>query len=430
MKEFRREALDEWWVEDRLPGGLTATVWPKRGYRKVYAVVGVRFGSLDCRVRTGDTGEWFEFPAGIAHFLEHQLFEGPGGGVFAQYAARGASANAFTGHERTAYLFSATDDVSELLDVLLEAVLTPRFTEATVSKEKSVITQEIMMYRDHPDWQCHQGLLQAMYRRHPVRTDIAGTAESVAAITKDDLERCHGLFYHPSNMRLVVAGGVEPKAVLEHVRNRLASRSFPPFRAPEREKPEEPKTIVERERRIRLPVSMPRCMIGWKSAVSEPDGIEPLRREIAVRLVLEATLGKSTDFYDRLYREGLATDVFSADFHCGTDYAHVVVGGETPDPDAWARHVRDEIRRAVEFGVPEHSFERARRKTTGGFLRMIQSPEAANEWLRLGMRGWSLFDVLDHLDALTADEAWRLFRQAVSLDDDRIAMSVVETEGA
>lgn len=425
MRTIRHEELDETLIEGRLPDGLTVTVWPKPGFRKVYAVVAVRFGSLDCRFRT-ENGEEIEFPAGVAHFLEHQMFEGPNGGVFAQYAAKGASANAFTGYERTAYLFSATDDVPELLGVLLDAVQTPRFTDESIEKEKGIITQEIMMYRDHPDWQCHHGLLQAMYWNHPVRVDIAGTAESVGRMTKAILTQCHAHFYHPANMHLVVAGGVEPDRILERVRSHQTAKTFTPFRAPIRQDPEEPAMVREREHRVRLPVSMPKCMIGFKSPVPVEEGKEGLRREIAMRFALETLVGKSSDFYQELYEDGLATDVFSADFQCGSGYAYTVVGGETPRPDVLAERVRDVFWRAVESGICEEAFERVRRKKTGGFLRLLQSPEAAaNEWVRHRLRGTLLFDVLDCLDTLTAEETGRIFRELLSPDN--VAISVVSS---
>src|SRR5690554_483381 len=198
--------LNETLYIDELPNGLKVYVLPKKGFQKTYATFSTRYGSIDNHFKVGDQEE-VKVPDGIAHFLEHKMFEEPTGDIFAQFASQGASANAFTSFDRTAYLFSATEQIHSNIETLLNFVQNPYFTDESVEKEKGIINQEIDMYKDNPDWRCYFGLIESMYQAHPVHIDIAGTNESIMHITKELLYDCYHTFYHPSNMSLFVVGG-------------------------------------------------------------------------------------------------------------------------------------------------------------------------------------------------------------------------------
>src|SRR5690606_34868387 len=243
----------------------------------------------------------FAVPDGLAHFLEHKMFEEPDGDVFARFAANGASANAYTGFDQTVYLFSATRNVDRCLDILLDFVQSPYFTDANVEKEKGIIIQEIHMYRDNPDWRVYFGLLGALYHSHPVRIDIACTAGSVSSIASDLLYECHRMFYHPSNMHLFVVGGVDPERTLETVRANQARKRFDPPAVFERVPADEPENAKEPMRQATLAVAMPKCYVGFKETDVALVGERAIRRDLAARIVLDALFSRSSPVYQDMY---------------------------------------------------------------------------------------------------------------------------------
>lgn len=416
--------VDETVVSERLPNGLTVHVLPKAGCSKTCAVFGTRYGSVDNRFEVN--GEVIRVPDGIAHFLEHKMFEEPEGDVFAKFAKQGASANAFTSFDRTVYLFSAAGQIPENLTTLLDFVQRPHFTDENVEKEKGIIEQEINMYRDNPDWQVYFGLIGALYRRHPVRIDIAGTAESIRQIDKETLYRCYETFYHPSNMTLVVAGGADPEDVIRLVRDNQAGKSFAP--APEvvrlfdEEPPEVGAPRVERE----LPVSLPKCMFGFKETDTVRDADALMRREAVTRLLFEALFGPGSELYQSLYDDQLISDSFGSEYNCTPEYAFSVIGGETRDPDALLERVREAVERAKADGLDPARFERAKRRRIGALLRMLDRQEsAANEFLRWNMRGGDLFRLPDLYREIGIDEADARMRK--HFDWDRMAVSIVRS---
>ena len=419
--------VDETVTIETLPNGLAVHVLPKAGCSKVYAVFGTRYGSIDSRFEVD--GEEIRVPDGIAHFLEHKMFEEPDGDVFAKFAKLGASANAFTSFDRTVYLFSAAGNIRENLTTLLDFVQRPYFTDENVEKEKGIIEQEINMYRDNPDWQVYFGLIAALYRKHPVRIDIAGTAESIRMIDKETLYRCHETFYHPSNMMLVVAGGVDAEDVIRLVRDNQAKKSFDPAPAVVRLFEEEPPEVaaprVERE----LSVSFPKCMIGFKETDLVRDADALMRREAATRLVFEALFGPGSDLYQSLYDDRLITDSFGSEYNITPEYAFSVIGGETRDPDELVARIGEAIERAKEKGLDPGRFERAKRRRIGALIRMLDRPEAAaNEYLRWRMRGGDLFRLPDVYREIDLGEAVARLRD--HFDRERMAVSIVRSRGA
>jgi len=405
MPALEYPRLEETLYHERLDNGLDVFVLPKPGFTKTFAVFATRFGSADNRFRLAD-GREFAVPDGLAHFLEHKMFEEPDGDVFARFAANGASANAYTGFDQTVYLFSATRNVDRCLDILLDFVQNPYFTDANVEKEKGIIIQEIHMYRDNPDWRVYFGLLEALYHRHPVRIDIAGTPESVSSITKELLYESHRMFYHPSNMHLFVVGGVDPVRTMETVRANQARKRFDPPPAFERVPADEPEDAKEPMRQATLPVAMPKCYVGFKEADGAPNGEQAIRRDLAARIVLDALFSRSSPVYQEMYDEHLVFDSFGAQFTSGPGYAFSVIGGDTRDPGEMVRRVTEAMERTAERGLDPDVFERIRRKKIGAHLRMWNSPEAvAGEFVRFRHRGGDLFRVVELYESLTPEEA-------------------------
>lgn len=417
--------LQETIYHEQLPNGLNVYILPKPGFQKTYATFSTRYGSIDNHFQVEGQDE-VRVPDGIAHFLEHKMFEEPEGDIFAKFASLGASANAFTSFDRTVYLFSATGNIPENLNTLINFVQNPYFTDQNVEKEKGIIGQEINMYGDNPDWRVYFGLIEALYVRHPVRIDIAGTVESISHITKETLYTCYHTFYHPSNMSLFIVGGVEPEPIMELVRANQAAKNYPPQGEIRRIFEEEPNQVQAKVKRIELPVSLPKAMFGFKEPIGGESGDDLLRRELTTKLVLDALLSPSSALYQSMYDDGLISDSFGHEFNCGANYAFSLMGGDTKDPDQLLERVTSALKDAVRTGIPAEAFERSKRKKIGAFLRMLNSPEAmAGEFTKYKFRGTHLFHVLDTYESITLEDANRRLGEHVVFD--RLGFCVVQS---
>ncbi|MEF2965145.1 pitrilysin family protein [Paenibacillus sp. M1] len=423
MEAITYDAVKETIYRETMDNGLQVYVLPKPGFRKIYATFATKFGSVDNHFRVQGQEE-NSVPDGVAHFLEHKMFEEPEGDIFAKFAAQGASANAFTSFDQTVYLFSATENIKENLETLINFVQHPYFTDQNVEKEKGIIGQEIGMYRDNPDWRVYFGLIEAMYKVHPVHIDIAGTVESIGTITKETLYTCYNAFYHPSNMLLFVVGGVNAEEVFQLVRDNQAKKEYPPQGAIDRLFDEEPLTVNESRRESKLPVSLPKLLFGFKETKLGFTGKELLRRDLATKLALDLLLGSSTKLYQKLYDEDLISDSFSHEYNSNPKYAFSAVGGDTKDPERLMKTITEEIKKVCDSGFREEDFERARKKKIGGYLRMLNSPEnIAHEFTRYRFRGGDLFEVLPIYESLTLDEVNARLREHI--DWEQLAVSLV-----
>ncbi|WP_248926308.1 EF-P 5-aminopentanol modification-associated protein YfmH [Paenibacillus hamazuiensis] len=418
--------VDETLYYEQMPNGLKVYVLPKEGFRKTYATFSTKYGSIDNHFRVGG-GQDIRVPDGIAHFLEHKMFEEPTGDVFATFASQGASANAFTSFDRTTYLFSATGSIMENLETLVNFVQNPYFTDENVEKEKGIIGQEINMYRDNPDWRSYFGLIEAMYQVHPVHIDIAGTIESISQITKETLYDCYNTFYHPSNMSLFVVGGVEPERIFQFIRDNQAKKNYGPQGRIERYFDPEPTAVGEKKRVSTLPVSLPKCLFGCKEPEHGLAGAALLKRELATKLMMDIMLSASSSLYQSLYDDNLISDNFGHEYNISEQYAFSIIGGDTKDPDQMIDRIRQAIDRAKEKGIDASDFERSRRKRIGSFLRQLNSPEAiANEFTKYQFKGIELFDILPVYEQMTLDDVNERLRQ--HFDWNQLAISIVKSE--
>ncbi|STO07970.1 EF-P 5-aminopentanol modification-associated protein YfmH [Exiguobacterium aurantiacum] len=393
-----------------LENGLTIYLLKKTGYEKTYATFTTKYGSIDRRFKTED---WVEVPDGIAHFLEHKMFEKEDGDVFQKFGQLGASANAFTSFTRTAYLFGATSNVEANLTTLLDFVQTPYFTEASVEKEKGIIGQEIQMYQDNPGWRLYFGLIEAMYAEHPVKIDIAGTIESIGHITTDDLYACHRAFYHPSNMVLFVVGNIDPDAVLEQVKANQAAKTFEAPVLQARERVEEPTSVKSTQRIIEMDVSVPKVMIGYKDIPRA--GADGMKQELAVELLMHALFDTTAPLYAELYAEGLIDDAFSFDYTSEETFAFAVLSMETPHVDSFVSRMTTALERPLV--LDETTLERKKRMMKGQFLKALNSPEfIANQFSRYALNGGNMFELPELLDAITLDDLYAAYDRLFQAD--------------
>ncbi len=403
MEQQRFEQLDETVYQTQLPNGLTVCFLPKPEFNKTYATFTTNYGSIDNKFKLENQSEWSQVPDGIAHFLEHKMFEKPGGGdVFQEFSANGAQTNAFTSFTRTAYLFSSTSNVEQNLEILMDFVQTPGFTDETVEKEKGIIGQEIRMYNDNADWRVFFGLIESMFGVHPVRVDIAGTIESIADITTETLMKCYETFYHPSNMLLFVVGPIEPEALLKNIESNQTQKGYevqPPI---ERAYPEEAKVVAKVNTVLKMAVNTSKCMVGFKEGTRHRAGKELLKHEVSVSLLLELMFGKSTSTYQDLMNEGLIDDSFSFDYTEEREFGFSAIGGNTKDPDAFRDRIYGVIEDFKKATIDPEAFERARKKQIGSVLKSMNSVEfIANQFTRYWFNGMNLFDSVPVLEALT-----------------------------
>ncbi len=412
MREIKNERLGERYYEIDHKSGLKILVYPKENYASAYAMFGTRYGSIDTDFRLQGEKSFTSVPEGIAHFLEHKLFESEELDAFERYAKTGASANAYTSFDRTCYLFSCTDNFKESLEILLDFVTHPYFTEATVQKEQGIIGQEIQMCRDEAGWESLFALLRAMYHMHPVRIDIAGTVESIADITADLLYTCYNTFYNLSNMVLCVAGNVNPDEVLE-VADRVLQKAQPV--EIERKFHEEPREVKEAYVEERLAVAAPIFSLGFKEAVETPE--RTLKELILSNVILEAVCGKTTPFYTEILESGLCNTSFDCEYFAGYGYAAWIFTGETPDARAVEEKLVGRIRELQKTGIAEKDFLRIRKKLYGRTVMQFNDIDAiANGMVAAHFRGESIFDDAEILENLTVDEVNARLCSAIDTD--------------
>jgi predicted Zn-dependent peptidase len=423
MKTRRYERLNETLYYDKLDNGLEVYILPKHGFSKTYATFTTRYGSIDNDFVVPGKGR-VKVPDGIAHFLEHKMFEEKEGDVFAEFSAHGASANAFTSFDRTAYLFSSTQDVPHNVETLLNFVQNPYFTDQNVEKEKGIIGQEIRMYEDDPDWRVYFGLIANYYHNHPIKIDIAGTVESISQITKELLYQCYETFYHPSNMLLFIVGAVNPEEMMELVRQNQAKKSYGQQAPIERFYPEEPETVAQKRSVVNLPVGIPKCLFGFKDKKVGITGDELLKREVATEILLDILFSPSSDLYQKLYDAGLINSGFGADYSGETQYGFSIIGGDTKDPDALVSMVESELKQVLAKGIDEESFMLSKKKKTGEFLRALNSVEfIANSFTKYRFGETDLFVRADVLEGITLEEVSARLKEHI--DFDQFSVSIV-----
>lgn len=418
--EFKSERLGDRYTRIQHASGLTVFIYPKADMRATYAVFGTRYGSIDKAFKRSDESSAEATPAGIAHFLEHKLFESEDGDAFSRFAEIGASANAYTSFETTRYLFSATERAETALEILLDFVQSPYFTAQTVEKEQGIIGQEIKMYDDDPQWRVLFNLLRALYHKHPIKEDIAGTVESIAEITPDYLYRCYNTFYNLNNMALCVSGSCTKEEVLA-VCDRMLKSSAPV--TVERVFEEEPASISEAFVEERLSVAVPLFQFGVKEDVQDAERTE---KDLAVtEVLLDIMASDSSPMFRRLLDASLINEAsFSYEYFEGTGYAALMFGGESADPQAVAEEIKREMQRMCEEGVTEEEVSRSAKSLYGSNIAGLNSPEViANAVMSMAFSGRELFRYIECFSEITAEDVNARIKALFA--EDRAALSVI-----
>lgn len=419
---IRSEKLREEYVKIDHPSGLTMLLCPMEGYSTSYAMFTTKYGSVDCCFKTNLQPDYFEIPAGTAHYLEHKMFESEEGDAFNRFAKLGASPNAFTSFDKTSYLFACSDNFKETLEILLDMVSTPYFTPETVAKEQGIIGQEIGMYDDSPDWRVMFNLLEALYVNHPVKLDIAGTVETIAEITDTTLYRVYDTFYHLSNMVLTVAGNFKVEEVLE-----VADRVLKKGENIEisRKVPEEPAEIAKKYVEQQLPVATPLFCIGFKG--KDMGNRKNFENMILDEMIIDLVCGEMTPLYRSLYEDGLINNGLNGEVMASRDYIHSMIEGESRDPKEVYRRLLAEIERLKVCGFDEAMFARSKKGTYGRYIGLYSKPESiASVMCNTYFADMTLYELLDLVAGITKEQLEARMKE--NLLEEYSALSVVSAQ--
>lgn len=424
---IRRDVLGEVLYGYRATGGLRTFILPRRGYARKYANLAAHYGSVDSTFIVPGENEPWTVPEGIAHFLEHKLFEKEEGDAFERFAALGAYSNAYTSYNMTAYHIHTTDEFLPALDILLDFVQSPYFSAEGVEKEKDIIQQEIRMLNDNPRWRVINNLLGALYHVHPVRHDIGGTVESIRRITPGYLRRCYDTFYHPSNMALFIAGDVDPVQVASLVEDSQKKRGYADRGPIERILPDEPPGIVRERVEEQMAVSLPLVALGFKDSSIDERGEDLFRKDIVTTLALELWIGKSSPLFAELEAEGLIDDRFSARYMGDIGYGASVLSGESRDPARLHDRLLSSLDDLARDGPDPVVLERLKRKELGEFIGLFNElDDLAYGFLATQFQGANFLDLMRILDTITVEDV-RTRIQAHLAGGNR-ALSVIEPQ--
>ena len=419
IKEIKNELINERYFDIDHPSGLKILVMPKENYSSSYAIFATKYGSIDTMIQMKD-GSFKEIPEGTAHFLEHKLFESEDLDAFERFAKTGASANAYTSFDRTGYLFSCSANFKKNLEILLDFVQNPYFTQATVEKEQGIIGQEIDMYKDAPDWEVMFNCLRTMYHNLPVRVDIAGTQESIAKISAETLYGCYDNFYNLHNMVLAVAGNVSVDEVVE-----AADKMLKPVdgKMAQRKVIEEPKEVIDSYVEEKLSVATPQFMFGFKENWDTPE--RTAKEEVTMEILLDMLSGPSSELYRRLFDEKLINNSFGFEYFTGFGYSCVLFAGESSDPRRVADEIVNEIKSFRKNGFDAAAFERTKKKLYGRMIMGMNDVDGiANNMVVSYFAGEDIFTDFDIYKTVTLDDVAELFEN--TLDEKYSVLSVIK----
>lgn len=407
---------------EKLKNGLTVMIIPKKGIQKKYIIWGTNYGSNDNRFIVPGENEITEVPKGVAHFLEHKMFEQENGRNSLDVLTDiGVSANAYTTNDHTAYLYEATDSFYEALDEFMDYVQHPYFTDENVEKEKGIIGQEIMMYDDYPQWKVYLNALECMYYNNPVKLDITGTIETISHIDKDILYKCYKTFYNPSNMAMVVAGDFEPEKLLEEIKKRLVNNKS--NGEIKRIFDEEPQEIVKSYVEQNMEVSMPLFTIGIKDTPAEEK--ERVRKNIAIEILLNMIIGASSDLFKELYNKGNCYWSPSIEYDFNKNYAHILLTGQSNNPQELFEMFKQQVKYSIENGLNEEDVERTKKMIYGEYIKEYDDVvDISRMFLSDYFKGINSFDYLENVEIVNLEYLNQILKDV--FQERKMILSVVK----
>lgn len=421
-KKISHYSIGENYFYMKHPSGLDIYVYPKKGYSSKYAILGTNFGSINNKFKLKTQQSYTEVPDGIAHYLEHKLFENKNGDAFELFAKTGASANAYTSFEKTAYLFECTENFEESLNILLDFVQSPYFTKETVEKERGIIAQEIKMYQDSPDWKVLINLLNALYISHPVKIDIAGSVESISRITPEILYNCYSTFYNLHNMALCIVGDLDPEKMFEVADKKLT------YSAPleiDRFFPLEPAEVAKNFVTESFDIKSSIFNLGFKENINTNQRIST-EDSVYTDILLYYLTSPACEMYKELLsKELINISSFSAEHFEGPGYSSLIFSGESSNPEKASEIIKNYAQKIVKSGIDCESFKRAKKAVYGKSMSVFNSVSSiANVLLDFTFSGKGFFDYIDILENASYDNLNKYLSR--KLQNEKSALSVVK----
>lgn len=416
------ENIDEKIFFKKSNKGIKVFYMPKEGFTKKYAVFSTNFGSIDLEFKLNDE-ENTRIPEGIAHFLEHKLFEDENISIFDKFADYGANVNAFTSFNQTSYLFNTVDNFYDCLELLVKFVQEPYFTDENVNKEKGIIGQEIKMYDDNPSWRVMFNCLKAMYKNHSIKEDIAGTIESIDSITKEILYKSYETFYNPSNMILFVVGDLDFDEIMDRVNSVERAFEFTDSKV-ERIYESEPEEINLKFIEDKMATSKPIFYFGIKDNQLDLTGEDAIRKDIITNIIHDMLFSPSAEFYNDLYNEGLIDNSFGSYFTGKRNYGHSLIVGQSTEVNEIQERIVELINKDPKEILKEEDFLRIKKKTIGEFVTGFDSIEfIANTFTELYFDDFNLLNFLDVLEKVEYEEVISRFKE--HFRKDRLVLSLI-----
>ena len=421
MQEKYYSKIKEKVYYETLDNGLKVVIMPMRT-RKKFIIWGACVGSIDNKFKVEGEEETI-LPDGIAHYLEHKLFEQENGrNSLDVLTSIGVEANAFTSNNHTAYLFEATENFDEALDEFMDYVQNPYFTDENVEKERGIISQEIMMYDDYPEWAVYINLMKALYFNNEINIDEAGTVETIKEIDKDKLYKLYNAFYTPSNMILVLTGDFVPSEVIEKIKARIVKKG--PEKRVDRIYNEEPTGIVQEYVEKQMDISMPVEIIGFKDNNYKENMME---KDVAIDIIGSAILGKSSKMYEKLYEEGKLKVVPGITYESAKTFGHTLIQFQADDYEYVTEEILKAFEEAKEKGISEEDFERCKRKIYGEYIRAFDDPDSvASAIVSDYAKGTDTFEYFDIFDKISLYDINKILKEIFRKD--LMAISVVKTK--
>lgn len=423
MQIIENQNLKEKMYIEKLENGLTVIIFPRSTTRKKYVMWGVNFGSIDNHFINPDSEEEITIPDGVAHFLEHKMFEQKNGkNSLDTLSALGVEANAYTTNDYTTYLFECTDNFYEALDELMDYVQNPYYTDENVEKEKGIIAQEINMYDDSPNWKVYLNAMKCIYKNNPVRIDIAGTVDSISGINKEMLYSCYNTFYTPSNMLMVVTGDFIPENLINEIKKRIIKNENKG--EIKRIYPEEPEEINKRQNTQNMDVNNPIFVIAYKDKVLE-NKTEQIKKHIAIEIILNILLGKSSESYKEIYEEGLIIGGLDLDYEFSKEYAHIVISGGSKNPEKIREKLNNKVNEIKQYGINEENFQRIRKKVYGSYIMEYNDVgDIARMIMSDYFKGINSFDYIQNYNQVSLDYTNKILKEV--FNEEKQIMSIIK----
>lgn len=410
MQIIENNKIQEKVFIEKMKNGLTVMVFPRKNIQKKYIIWGTRFGSIDNNFIAPGDNEPTKVPDGIAHYLEHKLFEQENGkNSLDVLSSLGVDANAYTSNSMTAYLYECSDNFYEALDEFMNYVQNPYFTDENVEKERGIIGQEIMMYNDYPDWRLYMNAIKCMYSKNPIRIDVAGTKETIAEINKEKLYKIYNTFYRLDNMVLIVCGDFKVEEILQEIEKRITlTRNNTEIK---RIYEEEPEKISQKSVEEKMEISLPCFMLGYKDKVEKE---KFAKKDLAMDIIFYLILGRSSKLYQDLYNKGLIYSELGYDYEFSKTYSHFLIQGQSTQPEKVIERIREEIEKFKQTGFEEEEFLRIKKKLYGEYVKEYNDISViANNLLGDYMKDLTPFIYFEEFDTLTKSEVEEILKEVL-----------------